>query len=235
MIFDGKKFATEKEAELKIKFAALSRKVKLAVILDPTNPGSVTYTNLKRKFGERIGVDVEIVNDIKSSQFDGIIVQLPMVNSDILINQIDPRKDVDGLREDSPFKSAAVRAVTEIINSNIEIINKKILIIGSQGEIGRKLIREFKCEGIDKDDFDLAKIKMADIIFSAAGQEALIKPDMVKEGVVAIDLGYPKGDFDPEVAKKASFFTPVPGGVGPVTVAMLFQNLLDSIHARSEY
>ena len=80
---------------------------------------------------------------------------------------------------------------------------------------------------MDKDDFDPSTLLRADVVISATGQAGIIKPDMIKEGVIAIDVGYPKGDFDPEVAKKASFFTPVPGGVGPVTVAMLFANLLN--------
>jgi len=62
-------------------------------------------------------------------------------------------------------------------------------------------------------------------VVSAFGSPGLIKPEMLMEGVVVIDLGFPKGDFSPEVVKKAGFFTPVPGGVGPVTIACLYENL----------
>lgn len=106
----------------------------------------------------------------------------------------------------------------------------EVVIVGSKGEVGRRLLKLLPMAvGIDKED-SLDILKSADTIISATGQEGLITPDMAKDGVVAIDLGFPKGDFAPEVAQKASFFTPVPGGVGPVTVVSLFENLLDSNH-----
>ena len=72
---------------------------------------------------------------------------------------------------------------------------------------------------------DLARLKDFDVVISATGQPGLVKASMVKEGVVAVDLGYPKADFDDGVKEKASVITPVPGGVGPVTVLSLFENL----------
>ena len=68
-------------------------------------------------------------------------------------------------------------------------------------------------------------LKECAVVISATGQTGLIKPEMVKNGVIAIDLGYPKGDFDERVKEKAGFITPVPGGVGPMTVVSLFENL----------
>ncbi len=243
MIFDGKKFAAQIEEQLRLKVTSLTQKPKLVVILDPVNQGSVTYTNIKKKFAERIGVDFVIGDQTKIPQYnadksvDGIIVQLPIEDSQKLIDQIDPNKDVDGLRGDSPFIAAAVKAVDEILNSNPpaggQNLSKKILVVGAKGQVGQKLVQKFQCDGIDKDNFNPEKLKTADVVISATGQHSLIKEDMVKDGVVTIDLGFPTGDFDPEIANKASFFTPVPGGVGPVTVAMLFQNLLDSINGSS--
>lgn len=232
MIFDGRAAAARIEEQLKWKIDGLAKKPKLVAILDPNNAGSVTYTNLKEKFAQRLGIEFErgdgskIPNYNVDEDISGIIVQLPFPRSDVLIKQIEPKKDVDGLRDDSPFVPAAVRAVKEILKDT----PGKVLVVGSQGAVGKKLIKEFNCEGIDKDNFAVEKIKSADIVISATGQAGLIKPEMVKYGVVAIDLGYPNGDFDPAIADKASLFTPVPGGVGPVTVAMLFQNLLDSTH-----
>ena len=81
--------------------------------------------------------------------------------------------------------------------------------------------------GMDKENFDPEKIKEFDVIISVTGQPGLIKE--VKEDAVCIDLGFPRGDFDPECNRRASFFTPVPGGVGPVTVACLFENLFNSV------
>lgn len=74
-------------------------------------------------------------------------------------------------------------------------------------------------------DLDYQALAQADLIVSATGQTHLIKPEMVKPGVVIIDVGYPKADVDPKVAQVAAFFTPVPYGVGPVTVVSLLENV----------
>lgn len=226
MIFDGKKFAEEIISKLP------KKKAKLAIFLDPSNVSGAKYVEKKVEVGKRLGVEI-VMNKIDGDE-DGIMVQLPHPKASELISQIPPEKDVDGLREDSPFRSATVMAVLAVLGeakrTRRDLV--RLVIVGSRGFVGRKLCHEFRTAnyglvGMDKEDFDPEKIKMADVVISATGRVGLIKPDMVKDGVVAIDIGYPKGDFDPEVAKKASFFTPVPGGVGPVTVAMLFANLLN--------
>lgn len=231
MVFDGKKFAEKILADLPRKEA------KLVVLLDPANESGARYVDQKKKFGERIGVEVEVVNNWKDvdMEADGIMIQLPFPNSKFLIDLIDLKKDVDGLREDSPYKPATVRAVLEILKeagSFTSVQDDRVVVIGSKGEVGRRLVNELRIMNyelweMDKDDFDVEKIKLVGVVISCTGVAGLIKPEMVKEGVVCIDVGYPKGDFDPAVAAKASFFTPVPGGVGPVTVAMLFKNLLE--------
>ena len=81
--------------------------------------------------------------------------------------------------------------------------------------------------GMDKEDFDVEKIKLSDIIISCTGQAGLVDGYMVKNGFIAIDVGYPKPEFTVSAQAKAAFITPVPGGVGPVTVACLFENLID--------
>ncbi len=240
MIFDGKSFAAKIEEELRLKVAGMDRKPRLAVLLDPKNEAGAKYVEQKRKFGQRIGVEVEVHQfpSFSVSQFDqlvgdGIMIQLPYPNSKALIDLIDLKKDVDGLRQNSPFKSATVRAVLEILKctgSFTSVQDDNVVIVGSMGEVGKRLISEFPgAIGMDKEDFDPEKLKKADAIVSATGQAGLIKPEMVKEGVACIDVGFPKGDFEPDVASKASFFTPVPGGVGPVTVAMLFKNLIEGV------
>lgn len=100
--------------------------------------------------------------------------------------------------------------------------------------VGMPLVKELKKEGYNvfeasaKTEDLVIKLKMASVIVSATGVPDLIKPDMVKDGVVVIDVGSPKGDVEHSVASKASFFTPVPGGVGPVTISCLLENLLIS-------
>lgn len=229
MIFSGKDFSEQIVKDLEVKFRNLSHPASLAVLVDSRNEGAVKYTALKRKMASRLGVEFKEVNNLDEANFaDGIIIQLPYPNSSELISHIPLEKDVDGLREESLYKPAVVRAVLEILAVN-NFLNLSTIIIGNEGFVGKRLQKELHCDGMDKDDFDPTspRLRGASVIISCTGQAGLIKPEMVKDGVVAIDVGYPKGDFDPQVAEKASFFTPVPGGVGPVTVVMLFKNLVD--------
>ena len=106
---------------------------------------------------------------------------------------------------------------------------ERIGVVGAEGVVGRRLMRDlggagYPCLGFDLGD-DLKGLLVCETIVSATGAVGLITPDMVREGVVAIDLGFPKGEFDSAVAEKASFLTPVPGGVGPLTIVCLYQNL----------
>lgn len=228
MIFDGKAFAKQRELLL------AHKNTKLMVVLDPNNASGSKYVELKGKMAQRLGIGFEVFEQPqiekwnKDPQVGGIMIQMPYPNSNDLIKQIDPKKDVDGLREDSPFVPATVRAVLEILKAAKG--RGEVVVVGDKGVVGRSLVKvlstQYSVLGMDKADFDPGKLKKADVIISATGQAGLIKPEMVKEQVVAIDVGYPKGDFDPSTALRASFFTPVPGGVGPVTVVCLFENLL---------
>ena len=264
MVFDGRGFAEKITIDLREKIGRMSRKLKLVTIVDPENSASVMYTKLKAEMAQRLGVDFdiktlnpkhEILNNIKilisklneDQTVDGIMIQLPFFlgfrNSDLeIVSAIAREKDVDGLREDSPFRPAVVRAVLEILNTspltpllNLGEGNERgeVLVIGSKGFVGRRLMRVFDNRysvfGMDKDDFEPEKIKKADVVISCTGREGLITGEMVKNGFVAIDVGYPKAEFTDEALAKASFYTPVPGGVGPVTVVMLFKNLVEGI------
>ena len=239
MVFDGREFAAKIEAGLpKIH-------TKLVAVLDSTNESGRKYVEIKKKVAGRLGVklEIELSNGLTADQLGeniktwnsdlevgGVVVQLPHPNSDELIAMIDPKKDIDGLREDSPFMPAVVRAVVEILGQSFkDRPYKSVVVVGGDGEIGRRLVENLGAEGMNKKNFAPAKLLEADVVVSATGQAGLIKPEMVKPGVIAIDVGYPRGDFDPGVAQKARFFTPVPGGVGPVTVVMLFANLIDGI------
>ncbi|MBI5358023.1 bifunctional 5,10-methylenetetrahydrofolate dehydrogenase/5,10-methenyltetrahydrofolate cyclohydrolase [Candidatus Amesbacteria bacterium] len=218
MIFDGKAFAEEILNNLPRK------KAKLAVFLDPNNTSGARYVKIKTEVAKRLGVEI-VMNRIGGDE-DGIMVQLPHPDSQKLISQIPPEKDVDGLREDSPYLPAVVRASKEVLLSLQEdLLQKRMVIVGSSGFVGKNLMKLYpNAIGMDKEDFDPEKIKTFDIVISATGSPNLIKD--IKKGAICIDLGFPKGDFDPGCNRKASFFTPVPGGVGPVTVACLFENLL---------
>jgi len=189
-------------------------------------------------------INDQITKFNNDKNIDGVMIQLPLIDRETdgeLCKLIDPKKDVDGLNPSAGsgqvVMPATVRAVLEILKvAGTPLIfppkiggkeKGGIVVVGNKGTVGSKLAEYLKCGGMDKDDFSPERIREADVVISATGQAGLIKPEMVKPGVICIDVGYPKGDFAPEVAKKAAFFTPVPGGVGPVTVAMLFRNLAD--------
>lgn len=254
LVFDGRKFAREIEERLP------RIKATLAVLLDPKNDAGVRYVKMKKGMADRLGIEMRIFDKPEIEKWNtdvsvnGIVIQLPFPNSDKLIKLIDPKKDVDGLREDSLYRPAVVRAILAVLGSLQEdLLQKEVCVVGSRGFVGRRLMRElripfdilrlrsgqalragtnYELRGVDKDDFDLEKVKKADVVISATGQAGLINGSMVKGGFVAIDVGYPKAEFTHSALLRASFFTPVPGGVGPVTVAMLFKNLLEKVHLR---
>lgn len=266
-IFDGRALAATKEVKLKDEISLL-RKVgitpKLVSIIVGKNPASKLYVSLKKRATEKVGAELETKKfgyDAASSQLinlieklnkekpvHGIMVQLPLPESfsksdrDRIINAINPKKDVDGLREDSPYLHPTVKAVIEAVKmAGLRIKNyelKRLTVVGAQGFVGKKIAKLLKersyqvleCNSRTKDL--KAKTKKADILISATGVPGLIKKDMVRKGVVVVDVGAPLGDVDKEVYQKASFVTPVPGGIGPVTIAFLLENLVEAARAR---
>lgn len=200
----------------------------------------------------------EIIEGIKKlnedQQIHGIMIQMPLPlkieNYKLkILDAIAASKDIDGLREKSDFIPATVKAIILIMKEADNYLFDNVVVVGSTGMVGKPLVKllkqlEYKVTGVDIATKNLEeKTKKADLIISATGKPGLIKADMVKDppsheamegqgGVVIIDVGSPKGDVDPEVYKKASFYTPVPGGVGPVTIASLLDNLLIASKAK---
>lgn len=229
---------------------------KLVTILVGNNPASILYTNLKKKAAERIGAVMEVerfgsrvssntiirtINKLnKDNAVHGIMVQFPLPRKFLsfrlqIVKSIDPKKDVDGLLTESAFLPATVKAVLQIIEvakKEVKHDYNKVTVVGASGMVGRplvKILRELKYTVFTSDinTKDLSKDTLkSDLIISATGKSGLIKESMVKEGVTIIDIGAPKGDVDPNVYKKAAFYTPVPGGVGPVTISCLLENLV---------
>jgi methylenetetrahydrofolate dehydrogenase (NADP+) / methenyltetrahydrofolate cyclohydrolase len=256
IIFDGREYATDIENRIRLKLTKPGRKPKLVTICNPQDPGGRIYSKIKAAKAAELGVkfvqydihsttDPEglVVNLNKDKSVNGLLIQLPLMDDPArdakLCQLITPAKDVDGLNARSGVVPATVRAVTEILKDALQETNPKpeypvkIAVVGSDGTVGRALTRQLKKNSrfeiyyLDKYSFSIDKLVGADAVISVTGQEGLIRPEFVREGVVAIDVGFPHGDFRPEVAEKCAFFTPVPGGVGPVTVAMLFMNLVD--------
>jgi methylenetetrahydrofolate dehydrogenase (NADP+)/methenyltetrahydrofolate cyclohydrolase len=170
-----------------------------------------------------------------------------------LVAHIDEKKDVDGLhpntlvaveqgswRQDGKVMPATAKAVLEILQvANREHpLNGKIIVIGKSDILGKPLFYELRNSGADVEMIGRTELaariasgqKMLDaqVVISATGQAGLVTGDLVAQGVIAIDVGEPKPDIDPDSVKpKAAFFSPVPGGVGPVTIVGLLENAVE--------
>ena len=248
VVFDGKK-----EAERMALFLEESERVlgKSLVILqcDGKSEESV-YVRLKREMGERLGAVVtvqfagskerlkEMLEDLNTDEtVDGILVQLPVIGADReeldqILSSINPSKDIDGLNPKSRFIPAVVKAVERLVEIFKISEDDRVAVVGANGIIGSRLVQRLRglnivAVGLDKGD-PLVKLKDFDLIISTTGVEGLIGEDVVTEGFTGIDLGYPKAEFSAEAAAKASLITPVPGGVGPMTIVALYENLAEA-------
>ncbi len=174
---------------------------------------------------------------------DGIIIQFPfphLATSD-LIPLIPPSHDVDVMHYDGLSNTVlppVVGAIDVMCRAHgIEWAGKRVVVVGNGRLVGAPIAIYAKGAGaevvlVTKDSDNEASIPSADIVVLGAGSPGLLTPAMVKENVIVFDAGTSEeggmlvGDADPRVADKASFFTPVPGGVGPLTVAILLKNVL---------
>ncbi len=199
---------------------------------------------------------LNLINDLNKDQFiHGILVQLPLpkhIATDKIIAAIDPHKDVDGfhpynvggLVTGSPlFIPCTPRGIMELIASTgIELAGKDAVVVGRSNIVGKPMALLLLAQNATvtmchSKTRDLPTVtSRADVLIAAVGKARMITADMVKEGAVVIDVGVNRVDngkligdvaFD-EVAAKASYITPVPGGVGPMTIAMLMKNTLDA-------
>jgi methylenetetrahydrofolate dehydrogenase (NADP+)/methenyltetrahydrofolate cyclohydrolase len=232
----------------------------LAIIQDHPDPVIDTYVRLKERYGRDIGVAVErflvrqdelesIIQRLNDDEkFHGIIVQLPLGSperTDDIVEALKPDKDVDGLGPDAEHQSATAQAIFWLLAGyGIELAGRVVAVVGQGRLVGGPLIKQLKASGIEPLVFDetnanLAGLKQADVIISAAGQPGLITPDLVKEGATVIDAGTSseggvlKGDASDELYERSDIsLTPKRGGVGPLTVASLFDNLLRAARAR---
>jgi len=270
VIFNGREFARKKTEELaKVirNFSDIKKKPKLVAILVGDNLESRLYLSLKGRKAVQLGINFEfrefsennpqeVIDYIEKKNMDqtvnGIIVELPLPaewDEYIVLDKIRPDKDVDCLTSENlrllaegrpRFVPPTVKAVGEILKEAGGIAQKKVVVVGSDGSVGKGILSYLKdAEGIDQGTEDLASVtKNADVLISATGVGHLIKREMVKPGAVVIDVGIEKkrdlgvvGDVDFENVKEvASFITPVPGGVGPVTVVCLMENLIGSVY-----
>lgn len=228
--------------------AGLRHQPKLAIIRSADNEAGDRYLKMKRKYGEDIGVQVDLYVETSDTilarihelnhdkSVTGIIVQLPLEGAGITdqaLAALDPAKDVDGLGPHPLYETATPKAVLWLLAAyNIDLAGR-IVVVGQGRLVGKPLADRLEASGhrvvrCDIHTKDLrAETLEADILFTATGQGHLIKPDMVKSGAVIIDAGSPRNELDPALYDRTDLtLTPNPGGVGPMTVASLFDNLL---------
>ncbi len=244
MIIDGKQIAEEIIAALekeRVNFSTLS----LAVISEGEDAATESFIKIKSRVATRLNVEVCRYTPAQISEAlmcDGIIVQLPIPNAAEMLATIPPEKDVDAIGGgDNPpaggVRAPVAEAVSEIfVRYGVAAAGKKAVVLGAGKLVGAPVAELLKDLGanvsvITKNEGNLSDLKDADIVVLGAGEPGLVKPEMLKEGVVLIDAGTSEasgrlaGDADPACAQVASIFTPVPGGIGPIAVAMIFKNL----------
>jgi len=249
ILLDGKTLSQKILSDLKLKIEDCKLKINLDIILVGDNPSSLKYIDLKQKRASEIGIAgqlyhlsdttspnsiSELISNLNQKQdTTAFFIQLPipnLPNPSILLNKILPQKDADGLNSNSGVSPAVVRGIISLLKHyQISFDNKNIVIVNDSALIGqplKKYFSGFTSQIILLND-KTKNIKLhtlgADILISATGVKNLITADMVKEGVVVVDVA--GGDIDFEnVSKSSSYITPTFGGVGPMTVASLLEN-----------
>ncbi len=230
---------------------------KLAIIRTNPDPVVDSYMKLKQKYGSDIGITVDVhtieqaeaEDRIKSLNQDqsvhGVIVQIPLPDrsqTDKVLNLVDKSKDVDGLGVGTKFDAPTPLAISWLLAGyNINLPGRKIVIVGHGRLVGKPLLKLLKTSDldvsvVDKKSGDLSEqCKSADIIISATGVPGLITKDMIKEDAVIVDAGVATdsngliGDVDNTVRELPDItITPLKGGVGPLTVCALFDNVIRS-------
>ena len=197
----------------------------------------------------------------KDQRIDGILVQLPLpehIDEDAIITAIAPEKDVDGFHPVSvgrlaignpTFKSCTPYGVMKMLESvNCDLNGKEVVVVGRSNIVGKPVALMCLAENATvtichSRTRDLAgHVKRADVVIAAVGRTEMIKGEWIKEGAVVIDVGINRqedgkllGDVEfAAAAERASYITPVPGGVGPMTITMLLENTLQSARSRVE-
>lgn len=213
------------------------------------------YIQIKQTYGADIGARVTVhqppVQELpqtvqqlgEDNTVHGIVVQLPLpdpVNTESVVTEIPPLKDVDGLRPDSSFDPPTPTAILWLLGAyDITLEEKRVGIIGQGRLVGKPLAEMLRRSGVeplicDKDTGNFEEVvSRSDIIITATGRPNLLRSGHIQPDTVVIDAGTAfqegalVGDVDPEAYKRNDTkISPVPGGVGPLTVCVLFENLI---------
>ena len=280
IVMDGKAVAAKVRAEVAVRareFAAkYGRRPGLAVVQVGQDPASTVYVRNKRK--SSIEAEIEsFAHDLpattsqadllalihtlnRDARVDGILVQMPLpkgLDSDLIMDAVDPAKDVDGfhptntgllaqkrpqLRPCTPF--GVIRLAKEY---GINLIGLRATVVGASNIVGRPMALELLmarstvtvCHTGTKDLE--SEVSRADVVVVAVGKAGFVSGDWIKQGAAVFDVGINRGadgklvgdiEYD-EASQRAGWITPVPGGLGPMTIAMLLSNAVDAAVRRS--
>lgn len=268
MILDGKKTSEILMKKLSKEIASINDVITLTLILIGNNPASQVYVNNKQKACMEVGINVDfhhldenatqkevlkIIDEAnKNDKIHGILVQLPLpshLDEEVIINAIDPLKDVDGLTLTNQGKlfmgmdaiqPATPKGIMTLLQYHfIEISGKNVVVVGRSKLVGKPaamlmLQKNATVTLAHSKTQNLKEVtKKADILVVAVGKPNFITADMVKKDAVVVDVGINKvegkivGDVDfNDVKDVAAYITPVPKGVGPMTIYSLLENIV---------
>ena len=229
---------------------------KLAIIVTVNDPVIEIYMKLKKRYGQEIKVDVEIhrieqagvIALIEKLNNDdsvhGIIVQLPLNDpsqTQAVVDSVSPEKDVDALGKDARRDPATPTAILWLMAGyNIDLKEKKVVLVGKGKLVGQPLEKMLKNSNVnvvscDESDDLKSELEVADIIITATGQPGVITSEMVPlnsvliDAGVAVEQGVAKGDLSEDIYRRDDLkITPKKGGVGPLTICALFENVIKS-------
>ena len=273
-IINGTEIKNKKIEIFKNEINLIPDKLKLAVVQVGNDAASEVYIKNKRLLCEEVGIEflhlkydstteeelISVINDLNSDNtITGILVQLPLpdgIDSNKVVDSIDPLKDVDGLSvlntgalfssKEGLYPCTALGVIEALDSKNIDLEGSNVVIVGRSKLVGLPLVSLLLrrnatvtiCHSKTKNLKDITL--KADVLIVAVGKKHLITEEYVKEGATVIDVGitredklYGDCDFD-SIVNKCKYITPVPGGIGPLTITMLIGNIIKAYNLQKK-
>jgi methylenetetrahydrofolate dehydrogenase (NADP+)/methenyltetrahydrofolate cyclohydrolase len=256
MRIDGKALARSITDSLRREIEILGTSPRVLLVYAGSDPVIDSYISIKAKIADAIGISLDVVrfmdateetlvDAIKNTDADGVVVQLPLppeINGEHILNSIPWQKDIDVLSSESyarfeqgkgPAIPPVAGAIETVLSSvGFDCKGKNVAVVGKGRLVGLPVCTWLKNQGVAplvlQEGDDLSSLKDADLIISGTG-----RPHLLIDAGTSVEQGVARGDIDPACEEKASYFSAVPGGIGPITVAVLFRNLYTLISLRN--
>lgn len=263
MKIDGRALAGELASRLRVVREQCDHTPSLGIFMIAPTPETRSFVRIKQKRADELSIRVKLIELPEEvtqeeasaalralcSESDGVVVQQPLpvhIDNEALCALIPPEKDVDALTPTSVYRSPVVCAVATVFAAHgVDLAGKRAVVLGSGKLVGAPVAAMLMEEGAQVTIFtkitgiDVSALQEADIVVSGTGKAGLVTKDMLSPQAVVIDAGTSEsrgaivGDVSPDVYDFARLVSPVPGGIGPLTVMCLFQNLLKSASCSS--